>query len=178
MSSVKTPSNQVFVNLFGQTSAGDRNMRVWKVQKAPEVDIRVGQVIWFESDFFFGGKEVAYRPEKSDDRILGRYEGRVQNVVGWQKHWIRFGVEDARAKDGFQLWVPIDWTALGVVLRLRHMVQRHLLGDTIPLPPTTTEVALQTRMTYTSQGARIRREREVAREVTGTARDWKNEEGV
>jgi hypothetical protein len=62
----------------------------------------------------------------------------------------------------FQLWVPIDWTALGFVLRTRHMLQRHQLMDNIPLPPAITGTLLQTRMTTTSRGERIHMEREVA----------------
>ena len=168
--------NQVIVNLYGQTICEGVCVKIWKVQRAPRADIRVGQIIWFESEIFFGGKEVAYRPMGGSKGPVSRYEGEVQGIIAWQKYWVKFNV-GVKGREMFQLWVPIDWTALGFVLRTRHMLQRHQLMDNIPLPPAITGTLLQTRMTTTSRGERIHMEREVAEVLARGGAEGENHSG-
>ena len=113
------------------------------------VDIQVSQIIWFESEIFFGGKEVEYRLIDGSKGPVSQYEGEVQGIITWQKYWVKFNV-GVKGRDMFQLWVPIDWMALGFVLHTCHMLQHHQLMDSIPLLPAITGTLMQTCMMTTS----------------------------
>ena len=63
-----------------------------------------------------------------------RYEGQVLSIVGWQRHWVRFSV-GSQGREEFHLWVPVNWTALGLLLRSLHTLQKGQLPDSILFLP-------------------------------------------
>ena len=79
---------------------------------------------------------------KNVEKVLGGgqtngvkwYDGKVLSISGWERSWIQFSVGVAGQK-GFQLWVPICWTALGFTLRAHHYWLCYWLADTIPPLP-------------------------------------------
>jgi hypothetical protein len=64
-------------------------------------------------------------------------------VSSWKKSWIQFSV-GKHGEEAFQIWVSLDWTALGFMLRLRHFILKRKLVDTIPSLPTVTDPTYQT----------------------------------
>jgi hypothetical protein len=52
------PSFQIVVNFHRRTIVDLRSVNIWKMQRAPASNIRVGQRIWFESEIFATGKNV------------------------------------------------------------------------------------------------------------------------
>ena len=116
---------------------------MWKVQHAPSISIRVSQTIWFQSNVFVMGRDIGkYIKTMKGGQVIGgnHYEGEVLHVVGWQKHWVQFSV-GGQGGEEFQLWVPVHWTALGVVLCAYHILQRVRLPDSIPSLPGVTRSA-------------------------------------
>src|ERR1700683_1198669 len=78
-----TTPNQVAVNLYGQTSVNGDVINIWKVQKAPEVNVRVNQRICFKDSTLKGqlGSDL------SGTRAEGiYYEGEVLGVAVWERH--------------------------------------------------------------------------------------------
>jgi hypothetical protein len=133
-SAAQTSLTRVVVNLYGQTPSCGGVVNVWKVQKAPSADIMVGQKIWFESAILSGDSIMG--SDEKGTKCGRRYEGEVQSIAGWQKSWVRFHV--GGGEETFQLWVPLAWTAMGFMLRLRHFfLKRQLVDDIPPLPPIT-----------------------------------------
>jgi hypothetical protein len=82
--------------------------------------------------------------DRGGGRTIGvrRYSGEVLGISGREKNWVQFSVGDD-GLEAFQLWVPICWTALGFVLRVRHYMLRYQLVDTIPPLPIGERVAGQ-----------------------------------
>lgn len=110
---------------------------MWKVQCAPSVDIQVGQTIWFQSNVFVMGPNVTNHVgtmRKAQGAGGFRYEGQVLSIVGWQRHWVRFSI-GSQGREEFHLWVPVNWTALGLLLRSLHTLQKGQLPDSIPSLP-------------------------------------------
>jgi hypothetical protein len=111
-------------------------VEVWKEQKEPGVKIKVGQLIFFVSEFL--AKEIV---DCEGRQIMWPriYEGEIHSVVGWQRNWVWFLVM-ATGREDFHLWVPLEWSALGLAHRLLHLWQRHQLVDDIPPVPTISHV--------------------------------------
>jgi hypothetical protein len=61
----------------------------------------------------------------------------------------------------FQLWVPIIWTVLRYVLRVRHYMLRYQLVDTLPPPPMDGRKERQVRKVESSLCAHHRQEKMV-----------------
>jgi hypothetical protein len=120
------------VNFHHHVIVNQRSINIWKVQKAPVGDIRVGQTVWFESEIFVTGKSIERDLGGGQTVGVKQYSGEVLGVNGWEKIWIRFSVGSDGQED-FQLWTPICWTTLGFTLRVRHYLLHHQLVDTIPL---------------------------------------------
>ena len=82
-------------------------------------NIQVGQRIWFESEIFTTGKNVEKVLGEGQTNGVKRYDGEVLRISGLERSWIRFSVGVA-GQEGFQLWLPICWTALGFTLCAHH----------------------------------------------------------
>jgi hypothetical protein len=139
----KVISQELVVNFYCRETSGQGRVNVWKVQSAPSLNIRVGQTIWFQSNIFVMGRDIRkYKKAMREGQVAGktRYEGEVLCIVGWQKHWVQFSVGNQGGEE-FQLWVPVHWTALGVVLCAYHILQRGRLPDSIPSLPRVTRSA-------------------------------------
>jgi hypothetical protein len=108
----------------------------------------VGHKICFESTILSEDSIVGL--DKKGIKRGKQYEGEVQSIAGWQKSWVRFHVSGGEG--AFQLWVPLAWTALGFMLRLRHFFLKLQLVDSIPPLPSVTKPSRQTRRVETSEG--------------------------
>ena len=122
------------VNFHRRVIVNRHSINIWKMQKAPGGDIRIGQTIWFESEIFATGKSIGRDLGGGQTVWVKRYSGEVLGISGWEKNWIRFSV-GSDGREDFQLWTPVCWTALGFTLRVRHYLLRHQLVDTIPPLP-------------------------------------------
>ena len=129
-------SQELAVNFFHRETWAQERINVWKVQGTPPASVQVGQTIWFHSNIFvMGGDFGKYVEAVREGQLTGRYryEGEILHIVGWQRHWVRFGV-GCQGVEAFHLLVPIRWTVLGLLPRALHALQRHhLLGGTPPL---------------------------------------------
>jgi hypothetical protein len=148
--SIITPT-QLLVSFRMQVFHNGLGVDVWKVQKEPDVKMKVGQPIRFVSEML--AREVV---DCEGKQIMWPrlYEGRIGGVVGWQRNWVRFLVM-AAGRENFHLWVPLEWSALGLVHCLQHLWQRHHLVDDIPPVPTLTSV--RNRRLETSKTIRVRK---------------------
>jgi hypothetical protein len=146
---------QLSVNFQARVFHNEMSVEVWKVQKEPDVKMRVGQPLWFVSEILV--KEVV-DCEGKPAKWPRLYEGEIQGVVGWQKNWVQFEVM-ATGREDFHLWVPLEWSALGLVHRVQHFWQRYWLVDNIPPIPVVTGV--RNRRLATSKAIRVRRVLEV-----------------
>lgn len=145
------PPLRLIVNLYQKESVGRGSVLVWKVQMRPTHAVRTGQVVQFETDIvgvLAGGN--------SGTPAVVLYEGRVGSVVDWEKQWVKFSVGEGPSHGGFLLWVPFDWTALTMSLRLQHFIRKASLANNMPSPPAVTNRDLQTRRLETTQAETIR----------------------
>ena len=95
------PSFQIVVNFHRHTIVDLRSVNIWKMQRAPASNIRVGQRIWFESEIFATGKNVEKALGEGHTNIgVKRYDGEVLSISGWERSWIRFSVGVA-GQEGF-----------------------------------------------------------------------------
>ena len=73
---------------------------------------------------------------------------------------MKFNIHGGEGSGVFQVWVPLEWTALGFVMCVRHFIQRQGLMDDIPPIPSITNMELRTCQTETTVHEVIRRLRE------------------
>jgi len=146
---------QLSVNFQAQILHNEASVEVWKVQKEPDVKMKVGQSVWFASEILVKDVVDCVGKPAKWPRL---YEGEIRGIVGWQKNWVRFEVM-ATGRADFHLWVPLEWSTLGLVRRVQHFWQRHWLVDNIPPIPVITGV--RNRRLATSKAIRVRRVLEV-----------------
>jgi hypothetical protein len=86
------PSHEITVNLYRRFINGQQGTNIWKMQKAPANNIRVGQRIWFESEIFATGKSA--ERDMGGGRTIGvkQYSGEVLGISGWERNWVLFSV--------------------------------------------------------------------------------------
>ena len=133
----KLSPQELVVNFYCRETSRQERVNVWKVQCAPSVNIQVGQTIWFQSNIFVMGLNIKNHVEavrKAQGAGGFRYGGQVLSIVEWQKNWVRFSV-GSQDREEFHLLVPVDWTALGLLLHSLHTLQKGRLPDSIPSRP-------------------------------------------